>query len=137
MRKTWHIEQARRLRCTTTSINTVRARYRADGPGHLRCCSTRDAAKFAQRRFGQSRIVLFSARIPTGGYVSAVLPTVAGKGSRTACPDGGGTDIAGPHRAAIRLLDRLLHHATTVVTSGQSYRMREAKTRIGGATRTN
>jgi hypothetical protein len=30
------------------------------------------------------------------------------------------------------MLDRLLHHATTVVTSGQPHRMREAKTRTGG-----
>ena len=36
------------------------------------------------------------------------------------------------HTTAVSLLDRLLHHATTVVTSGQSYRMREAKTRTGG-----
>jgi DNA replication protein DnaC len=41
------------------------------------------------------------------------------------------------HTTAVSLLDRLLHHATTVVTSGQSYRMREAKTRIGGAHRTS
>jgi DNA replication protein DnaC len=36
------------------------------------------------------------------------------------------------HTTAVSLLDRLLHHATTVVTNGQSYRMREAKTRTGG-----
>jgi DNA replication protein DnaC len=36
------------------------------------------------------------------------------------------------HTTAVSLLDRLLHHATTVVTSGQSYRMREAKSRTGG-----
>lgn len=36
------------------------------------------------------------------------------------------------HTTAVSLLDRLLHHATTVVTSGDSYRMREAKTRTGG-----
>ncbi len=36
------------------------------------------------------------------------------------------------HTTAVSMLDRLLHHATTVVTSGQSYRMREAKTRTGG-----
>lgn len=36
------------------------------------------------------------------------------------------------HTTAVSLLDRLLHHATTVVTSGQSYRMREARTRTGG-----
>jgi DNA replication protein DnaC len=41
------------------------------------------------------------------------------------------------HTTAVSLLDRLLHHATTVVTSGQSYRMREAKTRIGGNPRTS
>jgi DNA replication protein DnaC len=31
----------------------------------------------------------------------------------------------------VSLLDRLLHHAVTVVTSGESYRMREAKARGG------
>lgn len=41
------------------------------------------------------------------------------------------------HTTAVSLLDRLLHHATTVVTSGQSYRMREAKTRTGGTPRTS
>jgi len=40
------------------------------------------------------------------------------------------------HTTAVSLLDRLLRHATTVVTSGQSHRMREAKTRIGGGTHT-
>ncbi|HEX5466221.1 MAG TPA: IS21-like element helper ATPase IstB [Candidatus Limnocylindrales bacterium] len=33
---------------------------------------------------------------------------------------------------AVALLDRLLHHAVTVVMSGDSYRMREARTRGGG-----
>jgi DNA replication protein DnaC len=33
------------------------------------------------------------------------------------------------HTTATSLLDRLLHHATVVVTSGSSYRMRQAKTR--------
>lgn len=41
------------------------------------------------------------------------------------------------HTTAVSLLDRLLHHATTVVTSGQSYRMREARTRTGGRPTTN
>lgn len=36
------------------------------------------------------------------------------------------------HTTAVALLDRLLHHAVTVVTSGDSYRMKEARTR-GGA----
>jgi DNA replication protein DnaC len=36
------------------------------------------------------------------------------------------------HTTAVALLDRLLHHATTVVTSGDSYRMKEARQR-GGA----
>lgn len=36
------------------------------------------------------------------------------------------------HTTAVSLLDRLLHHATTVVTSGESYRMREARTTRGG-----
>ncbi|HEY8094016.1 MAG TPA: IS21-like element helper ATPase IstB [Acidimicrobiales bacterium] len=36
------------------------------------------------------------------------------------------------HTTAVSMLDRLLHHATTVVTTGQSYRMREARTRTGG-----
>jgi len=36
------------------------------------------------------------------------------------------------HTTAVSLLDRLLHHATTMVTSGESYRMREARTNEGG-----
>ena len=36
------------------------------------------------------------------------------------------------HTTAVSLLDRLLHHATTVVTSGESYRMREARNTQGG-----
>jgi DNA replication protein DnaC len=38
------------------------------------------------------------------------------------------------HTTAVSLLDRLLHHASIVVTDGESYRMREARTR-GGTTR--
>jgi len=37
------------------------------------------------------------------------------------------------HTTAVSLLDRLLHHANTVITDGDSYRMREARTRQGGA----
>jgi DNA replication protein DnaC len=40
------------------------------------------------------------------------------------------------HATAVALLDRLLHHAITVVTSGDSFRMREARTRGGGPPRT-
>src|SRR2546425_2614309 len=36
------------------------------------------------------------------------------------------------HSTAVALLDRLLHHATVVVTAGESFRMKEAKTRGGG-----
>ncbi|HMA46153.1 MAG TPA: IS21-like element helper ATPase IstB [Frankiaceae bacterium] len=36
------------------------------------------------------------------------------------------------HVTAASLLDRLLHHATVVVTDGDSYRMREARARTGG-----
>jgi DNA replication protein DnaC len=35
------------------------------------------------------------------------------------------------HVTATSLLDRLLHHATVVVTDGESFRMREARTRTG------
>ena len=35
------------------------------------------------------------------------------------------------HTTAVSLLDRLLHHATTVVTSGESYRMLQARTTQG------
>ena len=38
------------------------------------------------------------------------------------------------HTTAVSLLDRLLHHATTVITSGKSYRMQHATTRQGGPT---
>jgi DNA replication protein DnaC len=37
------------------------------------------------------------------------------------------------HTTAVSLLDRLLHHANVVVTEGDSYRMREARTKQGGA----
>jgi DNA replication protein DnaC len=36
------------------------------------------------------------------------------------------------HTTAVAMLDRLLHHATTIVTSGDSYRMKEARARGGG-----
>ena len=35
---------------------------------------------------------------------------------------------------ATSLLDRLLHHATVVVTSGESFRMREARSRAAPRT---
>jgi DNA replication protein DnaC len=40
------------------------------------------------------------------------------------------------HTTAVSLLDRLLHHANVVVTEGDSYRMREARTRGGAPTKT-
>jgi hypothetical protein len=40
------------------------------------------------------------------------------------------------HTTAVSLLDRLLHHASVVVTSGDSYRMREARAK-GGNTLNN
>jgi len=42
------------------------------------------------------------------------------------------------HTTAVSLLDRLLHHAHVIVTDGESYRMREARTRRPprGGTRT-
>jgi DNA replication protein DnaC len=39
------------------------------------------------------------------------------------------------HTTAVSLLDRLLHHANVVVTDGDSYRMRQARTKHGGATK--
>ncbi len=36
------------------------------------------------------------------------------------------------HTTAVSLLDRLLHHATVVVTEGESFRMKEARARGGG-----
>jgi DNA replication protein DnaC len=39
------------------------------------------------------------------------------------------------HTTAVSLLDRLLHHANVVITEGDSYRMREARTKRGGATK--
>lgn len=41
------------------------------------------------------------------------------------------------HTTAVAMLDRLLHHATTVVTSGDSYRMKEARQRGGGLPNTS
>ena len=37
------------------------------------------------------------------------------------------------HTTAVSLLDRLLHHSITVVTNGESFRMKEARQREGGA----
>ena len=36
------------------------------------------------------------------------------------------------HTAAMSLLDRLLHHAVVVVTEGESFRMRQARSKTGG-----
>jgi DNA replication protein DnaC len=36
------------------------------------------------------------------------------------------------HTTAVSLLDRLLHHCNTVVTDGDSYRMKQARQRTGG-----
>ena len=33
------------------------------------------------------------------------------------------------HTTAVSILDRLLHHATVVITDGQSYRMKDAQHR--------
>src|SRR4051812_14048553 len=41
------------------------------------------------------------------------------------------------HTTAASMLDRLLHHAVVVVTEGESYRMREAKTRGGSRPNNN
>jgi DNA replication protein DnaC len=39
------------------------------------------------------------------------------------------------HTTAVSLLDRLLHHANVIVTDGESYRMREARTKGGTTTK--
>ena len=36
------------------------------------------------------------------------------------------------HSTAVSMLDRLLHHNNVIATEGESYRMREARTRSGG-----
>ena len=41
------------------------------------------------------------------------------------------------HTTAVSLLDRLLHHANVVVTSGDSYRMREARAKGGTTLKTS
>jgi DNA replication protein DnaC len=41
------------------------------------------------------------------------------------------------HTTAVSLLDRLLHHAHVLVTDGESYRMRQARTRPPGGRRTS
>jgi DNA replication protein DnaC len=41
------------------------------------------------------------------------------------------------HTTAVSILDRLLHHATVVITSGQSHRMRDAKQRRGETPKTS
>ncbi len=42
-------------------------------------------------------------------------------------------DLRAEHTTAVSLLDRLLHHANVVITTGDSYRMREARAK-GGTT---
>jgi DNA replication protein DnaC len=37
------------------------------------------------------------------------------------------------HSTAVSLLDRLLHHSVLVVTSGESFRLRESRQKRGGA----
>jgi hypothetical protein len=39
------------------------------------------------------------------------------------------------HTTAVSMLDRLLHHANIVITDGESYRMRQARTNQGGTTK--
>jgi DNA replication protein DnaC len=41
------------------------------------------------------------------------------------------------HTTAVSLLDRLLHHYNTVVTDGDSYRMKQARQRTGGRPKAN
>ena len=41
------------------------------------------------------------------------------------------------HTTAVSLLDRLLHHATVVVTDGESYRMKQARARGGAPANTS
>jgi DNA replication protein DnaC len=43
--------------------------------------------------------------------------------------------VPAEHTTAVSLLDRLLHHASVVITDGDSYRMREARAK--GGTRLN
>ncbi|MCW2616332.1 MAG: transposase [Frankiales bacterium] len=40
------------------------------------------------------------------------------------------------HSTAVSLLDRLLHHNNVIATDGESYRMREARSRTGGRHKT-
>ena len=40
------------------------------------------------------------------------------------------------HTTAVSLLDRLLHHSVVVITEGESFRMRQARAKGGGAGRT-
>jgi DNA replication protein DnaC len=41
------------------------------------------------------------------------------------------------HTTAVSMLDRLLHHCHVVVTDGDSYRMKQARARTGGARKTS
>jgi hypothetical protein len=56
------------------------------------------------------------------GERAAGLPTGPSRNGAGSCPT----------TAAFSLLDRLLHHNNLVATDGESYRMREARTRSGG-----
>jgi DNA replication protein DnaC len=41
------------------------------------------------------------------------------------------------HTTAVSMLDRLLHHCHVVITNGDSYQMKQARARGGGAFKTN
>ena len=55
-----------------------------------------------------------------------------GIGSHLPFEDGG--KFLPEHTTAVSLLDRLLHHSVTVVTAGESFRMKEARQNGGRTT---
>ena len=67
-----------------------------------------------------------------GALLHPPPPRGDARGNRYSVPPQLHVVYPGSSTGAVSLLDRLLHHATTVVTTGQSYRMRDAKTRAGG-----
>ena len=66
-------------------------------------------------------------------FLSGFAYVLAGIGSHWPFEDWG--RFLPEHTTAVSLLDRLLHHAVIVATQGDSYRMKQARTR-GARTKT-
>ena len=69
-----------------------------------------------------------------GSLRDAATVDAARSASTRTGPSSSGDFFLAEQTVAVSLLDRILHHANVVVTSGESYRMREPRTRGKGVT---